>query len=217
MPLFSQYSDTIARSLLLSMGELFELQERSFITTGAKTLRLRPPYVDASPNLFEISSDINRLLSLERLTIIKPDGTSRDWGSYAVTFLGSPATKDSPFTLDIDGDTNGDALDADNDIVVFYYQQISVPRYDPIPVYGVYDNVIRQNTETSVEVVVQHPNVMMAFKDINAIDPVEAPRSTVLDKARWDVIRQRTGRVYEIVYIQLDEVSTCRYLLRSID
>ncbi len=223
MPLFSLYSDTIARSLLLSMGELFELRERSFLTLGSKTLRLRPPYTNARPNLFDIDDlgvfrdPVHRVIDLTRLTIIKPDGTSRDWGNYSIQYSDNPPRRDSDVILVIDGDTTGTAWDRDNDVLVFYYEQISLPSYEPVLVYGVYDTVIRENTETTVEVVIQHPNVMMSFRDINEIQPHETSKSSVLDKLNWDIIRQRTGRVYEISHVQLDEVSTCRYLLRSID
>ncbi len=218
MPLFAQYSDTAARSLLLSMGEPFELQERSFIVPGSKELRLRPPYTDVRPNLFDLETDVvSRTLDKTRLTIIKPDGTTGAWRTYSIAFLDDPPQPTSPFILVIDGDIDGTAWNPQTDILIFYYEQLSTPVYDPVKVHGVYDTVIRENTETTVEVVLQHPNVLLSFKDVNAIEPYEAARSSVLEKTRWDIIRKRTGRVYEIAYLQLDEVSTCRYLLRSID
>ncbi len=87
---------------------------------------------------------------------------------------------------------------------------------DALEIKGIFDETITQNSDLSVDVLIQQPNVIFLDDDVEALDPKDVPKSRTLSRKNWFVIRPLTGRHYEIADINRDETTTTQYLLREV-
>ncbi len=85
-----------------------------------------------------------------------------------------------------------------------------------VEILGIFDEIITQNSDVSVDVLIQQPNVIFRDDDVEGINPKNLMKSRTLNRRGWIIIRPFTGRRYEIADINRDETTTTQYLLREI-
>lgn len=81
---------------------------------------------------------------------------------------------------------------------------------------GIFDEIITQNSDASIDVLIQQPNVIFRDNDVEAIQPKRLLQSRTLSRKGWQMVRPFTGRRYEISDINRDETTTTQYLLREV-
>jgi len=87
---------------------------------------------------------------------------------------------------------------------------------DSVEITGIFDEIITQNSDASIDVLIQQPNVIFRDDDIEAIKPKRLLQSRTLSRKGWQMVRPFTGRRYEISDLNRDETTTTQYLLREI-